>query len=668
MHKNHEMPGKVLLEQKLIADVSTLVHTRIVTLSSPKLSQSHPAIAAEADGWDPSTITPGSGQKLPWRCKKGHTWQAIVGNRTKRNDACPYCSGKKVVKGETDLATLFPELSLQAYGWDPSEISPGSGQKLSWKCKNQHIWKAVVGTRTKGIGCPYCSGFYAIPGETDLQTTHPSIAAEADGWDPRTVKAGSSGKKYSWVCELGHKYNAEVSSRTIAGNGCPYCSGHKVLAGFNDLATSHPDIALELLDGDPKLVTKGSDKKFLWRCPKGHEYRASVSTRTRGGGCAVCHGLQIQVGINDLATTNPELAAQADGWDPTKFTSGSTSKKMKWRCKFGHTWLAAIGSRNNSGAGCPKCSGRDVIPGENDLQTLFPSLASEADGWDPRTVMAGSGKKLPWVCSKNHKWIAQVGSRAFGDNGCPICSNQVTVSGINDMATTHPRMAAEAFGWDPTVTSAGSNKRLEWKCALGHTWKTSANKRKQEETGCPYCAGSSAWPGFNDLQTLRPDLAIQAYGWDPTSQTVGSGAKVFWKCPEGHTWKAAIYSRTGGNEVGCPSCSASGFDQNKEGYLYFLSHAHWNMYQIGITNDPDKRLSKHKKLGWEVLEVRGPMDGLMAQEWETSMLRYLRKNGAKLGPKEVAGKFDGYSEAWLKNNFEMNSLTQLMEAIRDSEN
>jgi len=637
-----------------------------MALSSPKLSKSHPAIASEADGWDPSEVTPGSGQKLPWKCKEGHKWEAIVGNRTKRNDSCPFCSGKKSVKGKTDLASLFPELAKQAVGWDPADVTPGSGKKLAWKCSSNHVWSAVVRSRTQGFGCPYCSGFYAIKGETDLATTHPEIAAEADGWDPQTVKAGSSGKKYSWKCKLGHIFLADVASRAITGGGCPFCSGHKVLRGFNDLETTHPDIAKELLDGDPTTLTKGSDKKFSWSCKKSHEYRAAVSARTRGGGCAVCHGLQIQVGVNDLATTNPDLAAQADGWDPTKFTSGSTTKKMKWRCSYGHTWLAAIGSRNNTGVGCPKCSGRDVIPGENDLQTLFPEIAKEAQDCDPTMIMAGSKQKLLWRCSKGHEWKAVVGSRTWQGNGCPICSNQKTISGINDMATTHPSMAAEAFGWDPSKINAGNNGKYEWKCKLGHIWRTSPNKRKVENTGCPFCEGGSAWPGFNDLQTLRPDIAIQAHGWDPKTETVGSGAKVFWKCAEGHTWKAAIYSRTGGNQVGCPSCSASGYDQNKEGYLYFLSHPHWDMYQIGLTNDPDRRLQQHKKLGWEVLEVRGPMDGLIAQEWETDMLRYLKKNGAKLGPKEVAGKFDGYSEAWLKENFEMSGLSQLIEAIRDS--
>jgi hypothetical protein len=631
------------------------------------LSITHPELAKEAFGWDPSEITSGSGQKLTWKCKQGHKWEAIVGNRTKRNDSCPYCSGKKGVKGKTDLASLFPELAKQAVGWDPADVTPGSGKKLAWKCPNKHLWSAVVRSRTQGFGCPYCSGFYAIKGETDLATTHPEIAAEADGWDPQTVKAGSSGKKYSWKCRLDHHYLADVASRTITGNGCPYCSGHKVLAGFNDLGTLHPEIAIELIDGDPKQLTKGSDKKFSWRCPKGHVYKAAVSARTRGGGCGVCHGTQIQVGSNDLATTNPDLASQADGWDPTKFTAGSTSKKMKWRCEFGHTWLAAIGSRNNSGVGCPKCSGRDVIPGENDLQTLFPDTAKEAQDCDPTQVMAGSKQKLLWRCAKGHEWKAEVRSRTFQNTGCPVCSNQITITGINDMATTHPEFAGEAWGWDPTTTSAGSNKKLEWKCSIGHTWVTSANKRKQENTGCPFCSGGQAWPGFNDLLTLMPEIAREAHEWDPSTQTVGSGLKVFWKCESGHIWKAAIYSRTGPNKNGCPSCSISGYDPNKEGYLYFLLHPHWGMYQIGITNDPDRRLNQHKKSGWEIIEVRGPMDGLIAQEWETAMLRYLKKNGAKLGPKEVAGKFDGYSEAWLKVNFEMKSLVMLMNQIKDSE-
>ena len=49
------------------------------------------------------------------------------------------------------------------------------------------------------------------------------------------------------------------------------------------------------------------------------------------------------------------------------------------------------------------------------------------------------------------------------------------------------------------------------------------------------------------------------------------------------------------------------------------------------------------------------------------MVRFLWINGANLGHEEVAGKFDGNSEAWLKTDFEMKNLSQLMDLIRDSE-
>jgi hypothetical protein len=294
------------------------------------------------------------------------------------------------------------------------------------------------------------------------------------------------------------------------------------------------------------------------------------------------------------------------------------------------------------------------------LQTLFPLVAAEAYNWDSSKIMAGSGKKLDWKCRNDHIWKAQVASRALSGAGCPVCSNQITLTGVNDMASTHPHLAKEANGWDPTQINAGSNKKVEWKCSLGHIWKTSPNKRKGEETNCPVCSGRVAWKGFNDLETLMPSLARQAVGWDPSTQTVGSGVKVLWKCDEGHIWKAAIYSRSGGNQVGCPTCSESGFDPNEDGYLYFVAHLDWEMLQIGITNVPDDRLNRHKKLGWEVLELRGPMDGHLTQQWETAILRMLKKKGADLSNEKIAGKFDGYSEAWTKATFPVDSIKELM--------
>ena len=91
------------------------------------------------------------------------------------------------------------------------------------------------------------------------------------------------------------------------------------------------------------------------------------------------------------------------------------------------------------------------------------------------------------------------------------------------------------------------------------------------------------------------------------------------------------------------------------------------MLQIGITNFPDNRLQSHKRLGWELLELRGPMDGHLTQQWETAILRMLKAKGADLSNTKIAGKFDGYSEAWSESTFQATSIKELMRLTEEFE-
>jgi hypothetical protein len=128
-----------------------------------------------------------------------------------------------------------------------------------------------------------------------------------------------------------------------------------------------------------------------------------------------------------------------------------------------------------------------------------------------------------------------------------------------------------------------------------------------------------------------------------------------------------VNSRTGTHATGCPSCAQTGFDPNQNGYMYFLKHDSWIMFQIGITNFPDDRLHRHSRLGWELIELRGPMDGHLTQQWETAILRMLKAKGADLSNEKIAGKFDGYSEAWSKSTFGVSSIKELMRLTEDFE-
>ena len=554
------------------------------------------------------------------------------------------------------LSITHPDLAKEAEGWDPGLVTQGSGKKLLWKCTFGHNWEATVANRTKGSGCGVCANYIIVPGINDLQTLYPDLSSQADGWDPSVVGAGSH-KRSRWKCKSGHTWETSPKHR-VNGTNCPICDGQKIVLGINDLATTNPEIAQQAYGWDPSKVLAKHHQKYFWQCTNGHTWEATITARKTGRGCHVCTGKKISVPHNSLPVEYPEVAAQAYGWDPETVMAKSGLKK-EWKCSSGHFWNSTVSTRT-SGAGCPICSNQKVLVGFNDLESTHPELSKEAEGWDPKTKIAGSNKKLRWKCKLGHKWDAVLASRALGGNGCPYCSGLKVLSGFNDLASTHPSISKDAVGWDPTKVSFGNSKTVLWKCELDHHYRARINHRATGVSSCHFCSGHKVLKGFNDLATLNPRLAVEAYLWDPTSVTAGSSTKKKWKCIEGHIWTTSVGARNGGHKTGCPTCSSSGFDPNSDGYLYFLIHADWEMFQIGITNVPDDRLNRHKRNGWKVLELRGPMDGHLTQQWETAILRMLKKKGADLSNEKIAGKFDGYSEAWTKATFPIQSIKELM--------
>ena len=489
-------------------------------MRSEPLTVTHPELAAQAHGWDPSTRTAGSDKKLSWQCAAGHVWEATVGNRV-AGTGCPYCSGRKVLKGLNDLATTHPELAAQVIEGDPTKVSAGSHRKLRWLCDEGHEWQGSISDRAKpgGTRCPICSGQRVHSGFNDLATTHPELAAQARDWDPTTVNAGSNKKRW-WRCKQGHEWEATPNTRS-RGRGCPYCSGNRVLAGFNDLATTHPELAAQALGWEPTRVSAGSNVKARWQCEEGHEWQAAVKNRIRGRGCPVCSNREALAGYNDLATRYPELAKQALGWDPTTVPAGS-SRKLAWRCERGHQWEAVVASRVD-GRGCPFCVGQRVQAGFNDLATAHPDLAAQAFGWDPTAVSSASGRKLRWKCAEGHEWIASVGDRATG-TGCPYCTGRRVLAGFNDLATTHPALATQALGWDPTTKSAGHEQKVLWRCPEGHEWEATINNRTNQGSGCPSCASygfDPTLPGWLYLLS-HPVLGLEA-------ARIGADLGVHWK-------------------------------------------------------------------------------------------------------------------------------------------
>jgi len=164
-----------------------------------------------------------------------------------------------------------------------------------------------------------------------LSKTHPKLAKFLKTDDPNKIFAGSE-KNAIWLWEDGHSYSARICDQVRSGK-CYVCSNKRILVGVNDLATTHPELANSLVNADPKKLTAGSGKKLLWKCTIGHITEAVLYSKTNGNGCRICANDELLTGFNDLETRNPNLAKDADGWDPKKIIFG-TNKQLQWKCSI----------------------------------------------------------------------------------------------------------------------------------------------------------------------------------------------------------------------------------------------------------------------------------------------------------------------------------------------
>jgi len=356
---------------------------------------------------------------------------------------------------------------------------------------------------------------------------------------------------------------------------------------------------------------------------------------------------KVIVGVNDLQTKYPDIAAEAYGCDPTTVTK-SSGQKQDWICKEEHIYSSRVTDRTGSGNGCPFCSNKKVIAGFNDLKTKFPDIAAEAHEWDPSVVMPGTDQKKDWKCNMGHLYSSVVASRTTNGNGCPICAGQEVLTGFNDLKTKFPDIAAEAYGWDPSTVVAGTMQKKHWKCNKGHIYPTSVSSRTHMGSGCPFCDNKQVLAGFNDLQTKFPDIAAEAYEWDPSTVVAGTHQKQDWKCKEGHIYSSSVNGRTS-NGSGCPTCAEHGFDPDKDAWFYLMQRP--GEQQLGISNVLVDRLRTHESNGWSLIEhTTVPSKGQKVLDTEKIFKKWLKKE---------IGLMEGTTENWSTTRMEVQSLAEL---------
>ena len=327
---------------------------------------------------------------------------------------------------------------------------------------------------------------------------------------------------------------------------------------------------------------------------------------------------------NSLSAVHPELMVE---WSkkneikPTEVTAGS-HKKVIWKCRLGHEWIASVKNRSINGSGCPYCSHNKVFVGFNDLATVFPEVAaewSERNEKKPTEVTAFANRKAWWKCGTcGYEWNTLISTRSGGSE-CPCCSGYTFIKGRNDLKTTHPEIAEEwsekNYPLQPDEVNAKSRKNVWWHCKkCGNEWKSVINARIKG-TVCPVCAEREVLAGYNDLATTDKNLLSE---WDyernrihPMEVSRTSAKRAWWKCRHGHSWSMKINERTILGK-GCRICEQEYLSVFPAFALSYYSHMKGLKIELGSdrvlgipldTYIPSEQVAIEVNIGSEDMEI-----------------------------------------------------------------
>jgi len=342
----------------------------------------------------PNDITHGSDKKVWWLCHKGHTYDAAISKRTRKQriydtgtrlkkegpTGCPYCTGQKVGE-DNNLLAVYPEIAKEWHptkngNLTPKDFTYGSSRtgKVWWLCPKGHSYNAEIVSRTnRKSGCPQCSN----------QSSEPEIRILSElKWLFDNVKSrykldGVEIDIFLPSINVGIEYDGKYWHKDT--ESIDLKKNQFLLSNNINLirVRQHP---LKPLTENDLLVNKVLEKADLDEILKKITPFTNHSIKDKIESYLVKSEF-----VNDelfkkyrsyfpspfpehsLLETHPFPSSE---WDydknyplrPENFTFGS-DKKPWWLCPKGHSYDAAIKNRTNKNhpTGCPYCSGNKSL-------------------------------------------------------------------------------------------------------------------------------------------------------------------------------------------------------------------------------------------------------------------------------------------------------------------
>lgn len=627
------------------------------------LASEHPEIAAEWHSTKNGELTPdevlsNTGKVVWWKCAHGHEWQASVSHRT-RPRGCSFCSNRRVWKGYNDLASQFPDIAAEWHptkngDLTPDEVVATTSKKAWWRCPHGHEWQTPVVKRTvRGHGCHQCSNQAVIPGENDLisqapdiaELFHPTLNADVDLAD----LAVFSNKKVWWQCDSGydHPYMRTVYNQVHAKGKCPFCCNRRILPGFNDLMHNYPELMsewdFEKNAKEPYEISASSSYVAYWKCEQGHEWTASVASRTKHDRIAVCPTckkdrtsfseqciifyikIHCHEEIKESAKLIPDRNYEVDAYLPARDLA------VEYNGTFWHKGKIASDTEK-----------RDLLFSQG-IETIYvyEPGGEVIEGSAHHTMDDFDVENLERAC----RWVLErLGVSAdeididIERDRLDIMRSYKTPNIVRQFACKHPELLEM---WDyrknneqkvfPYLFTSTSEIAAWWKCPeCEGEWERSVT-RMIANSSCPHCgisaeeiyehrkymneisvdvrqAGKTDGATLNSKFSLAEKLPELMRYWDdrknepvdPMDLPYNSKGSFHWICIEGHSFEAEISEMASDSAACCPYCSGHA-EYNVLSYVRPDLLGKWDCDKNGNLT-PDDVTCGSSEMAWWVCE------------------------------------------------------------------
>lgn len=209
---------------------------------------------------------------------------------------------------------------------------------------------------------------------------------------------------------------------------------------------------------------------------------------------------------------------------------------------------------------------------------------------------------------------------------------------------------------DPYEQSAGSARKALWVCDLGHEWEARILNVKYG-FGCRICSNKEVLTGFNDLETMLPEIAAlydKELNPTPASQVLSGSSEEYWfKCEKfDHSYIAKIEKLKLGNR--CSYCAGKkiliGFNDFPTTAPHLLE---WWDYKKNTKKPEEFSKGSHKKAWWKCPKNNHSFQKTILSLYKNTACGYCSNKVVLTGYNDLATIRPDFLEWW---DYEKNTL------------